>query len=1171
MLSDRSRVLSTAAAAFTAAAVAVALTVTGSAVATAATATGATPASSGAAGIGTPVDFPGTVAARPTAETLISAGTTGFLHQRYGSSDLLWTRYDTGATVTAFTLPIRVVPANLRLTIPGEYGAGSDVVARFDGSAPTSVTLYDMGAGGAQSVVALGTLAYDGTYGRTVVATGTSGAGTGVHLLTPDGSGGTKDVLVTGMPTALVGRTTHVLAGDATAVVLQYTDASGAHQALVDLASGTAVALQLNASGAAVTPAQVALSPTSILFWAGGTNPVQLFSRANPSAAPAAVQTPAKQLNLNAPALAEVAGSVLAVQTPQVAATNGGALSSTPEAGGASGTLLALTDDALLATPDGGALVAGNTQNTYGGDTWGFYRIAPGASGPAAAEIAPLDRQVSPVAGFALERGTATVWSGDTDTIWSRTLAGGAFGAPTTIATTSSASGPVIATGDGHVAFDDNGELAKAGATGTSAWISASNGTAVDADGRYVLSNSGALTASDFGTGDVLGPVGAPHGNAGQRPGAVWGGFAYAGSGRAGAVTIEDLAHQRVAGVVDSGAPCVGPEVQVVGRWLYWACDTHTAGILDMADGARYGLPASGTGYDDALLGDGFVVHHDATAGQLVLDDVHTDTDAATTTIASLGGGSAYPDRDLAWTVDRYSPEVGWHGDDNVFHVAPVVGVPASAAWTPTSTPVSVPSWLTPVAFTYGAGTSDIRQCTGVLMAPTRVLATADCYTGHGASSVGWNYNRSTGEINGGGSNPPYLLDQRYNATTRQDDVSVTRSYDAASSHVATLAGASDSALYRPGTTATFYSWSNLGWDGPDGIRTPHAETVQLQSPATCAQLLGHALPSGSVCTAPAPGAAWVAPQDQCVGDAGGALVAGGKVIATSATPVGSCASAAVRVYTATAPKIALERGWSRDLGAWDEGLGFGGITATTSDGELADFCSSDMHACLNQGVGIVSDIGRQFNLVLAAGDLNGDGSPDLLIRSTSGALYRFWGLGVGDGNLDGTHKSLYGYGWNQYTRILAPGDLTGDGLTDVVAVDRSGVMWLYPGTANGGLGSRIRVGGGWNAFNLVAGNGDLTGDGIADLVARDSGGRLWTFVGNGHGGFLPHPVYVGSGWGQYNAIVLGGDLDGQGHQQLIGRLPNGQCYLYTATGAGGFHFTGAVGGNSWERYARLS
>ncbi|WP_052434105.1 FG-GAP-like repeat-containing protein [Streptacidiphilus melanogenes] len=1167
MLSDRSRALSAAAAAFTAAAVAVALTVTGSAVATAAAATGATPASSGAAGVGTPVDFPGTTASTPAAETLISAGTTGFLHQRAGSNDLLWTRYDTGATVTAFTLPQNVTTSNLRLTIPGEFGTGSDVVAAFDWSGKAAVTLYDMGAGGAPSVVSLNGLTYDGTYGRTVVATGALGTAAvpGVHLLTPDGSGGTKDVLVTGLPADAAGRLTHVLAGDATSVVLQYMDTAGYHQALVDLASGVATPISLNAPASSVSPVQVALSPTSVLFTARGNGAVQVFSRANPSAAPSTVQTPANSLSQPSPSVAEVSGAVLTVQNPRAAAANGGALTATPEAGGTATSLLTATDDALVPTPDGGAVIAGTLQ----GGEWGFYRVAPGSSGPTATEITPLYRAPSPVAGFALERGTATVWSADSSTIWSRTLTGGAFGALTHIATTGSPSGPLVATGDGQVAFDFNGELTKAGSSGPTAWISQSTGLVVDADGRYVLSDSGALTASDYRTGSVLGPVGAPA-KPGGRPGAVWGGFAYVGSGRTGAVTIEDLANHRVAGVVDSGAPCVAPEVQVVGRWLYWTCDTHTAGILDMADGARYRLPASGSGYDDALLGDGFVVHHDATAGQLVLDDVHTDADASTTTVASLGGGTAAPDRDLSWTVDRYSAELGWHDAGNVFHVAPVVGIPASAAWTPASKAPSVPAWVTPMAFSYGAGLSNVRACTGVRIAPTRILATADCYTGHGSTSSGWGYNRSTGEIQGGGSNPPYLLDQRYNASSGQDDLSVSRSYDAASSNVAVLAGAADSALYRPGTTAVFYSWSTLGWDGVD-FRTPHAETVQVQSAATCAQLLGHALPSGSLCTAPAPGAAWAAPQDQCVGDAGGALVAGGKLIGTSATPAGSCASASVRVYTATAPKIALERGWSRDLGTWGIGTSFGGITAQGSDHVITAFCSSDMHGCFNGGVGSISDIDQQFNLVLAAGDMNGDGSPDLLIRSKSGALYRFWGLGVGVVELNSSKKTLLGTGWNQYTRILAPGDLTGDGITDVVGIDRSGVMWLHPGTANGGLGSRVRVGSGWNSFNLVAGHGDLTGDGIADLVARDSGGHLWTFVGNGHGGFEAHHVYVGSGWGQYNAVVLGGDLNGQGHQQLIARLPNGQCYLYTSNGAGGFTAGGAVGGNNWERYAQLS
>jgi hypothetical protein len=48
-------------------------------------------------------------------------------------------------------------------------------------------------------------------------------------------------------------------------------------------------------------------------------------------------------------------------------------------------------------------------------------------------------------------------------------------------------------------------------------------------------------------------------------------------------------------------------------------------------------------------------------------------------------------------------------------------------------------------------------------------------------------------------------------------------------------------------------------------------------------------LPEGTICTGPAPGTVPPNAQEQCLGDSGGALVAGGKLIAVSATGSTAC------------------------------------------------------------------------------------------------------------------------------------------------------------------------------------------------------------------------------------------------------------------------------------------
>ena len=42
---------------------------------------------------------------------------------------------------------------------------------------------------------------------------------------------------------------------------------------------------------------------------------------------------------------------------------------------------------------------------------------------------------------------------------------------------------------------------------------------------------------------------------------------------------------------------------------------------------------------------------------------------------------------------------------------------------------------------------------------------------------------------------------------------------------------------------------------------------------------------------------------------------------------------------------------------------------------------------------------------------------------------------------------------WKTRTRIIAPGDVTGDYLPDLLSVDSGGALWIYPGNGNGTFG----------------------------------------------------------------------------------------------------------------------
>ncbi|MFF5937196.1 FG-GAP repeat domain-containing protein [Streptomyces sp. NPDC012508] len=159
------------------------------------------------------------------------------------------------------------------------------------------------------------------------------------------------------------------------------------------------------------------------------------------------------------------------------------------------------------------------------------------------------------------------------------------------------------------------------------------------------------------------------------------------------------------------------------------------------------------------------------------------------------------------------------------------------------------------------------------------------------------------------------------------------------------------------------------------------------------------------------------------------------------------------------------------------------------------------------------------YNKVTSAGNLAGAGADDLLARDTSGKLYLY--LGYGNGKL--TARKLVGSGWGQYNQITGKGDLTGDGKADIVARDGAGNLYLYKGTGSSTapFAGRVKIGGGWNLFNNLVSVGDIDFDGITDLIARDNAGALYLYKGTGNaaGAFKPRVKIGTSGWNTYRLL----------------------------------------------------
>ncbi|MFF9341012.1 MULTISPECIES: FG-GAP-like repeat-containing protein [unclassified Streptomyces] len=245
---------------------------------------------------------------------------------------------------------------------------------------------------------------------------------------------------------------------------------------------------------------------------------------------------------------------------------------------------------------------------------------------------------------------------------------------------------------------------------------------------------------------------------------------------------------------------------------------------------------------------------------------------------------------------------------------------------------------------------------------------------------------------------------------------------------------------------------------------------------------------------------------------------------------------------------------------------------------------------------------GDQFG---ASGAIPFAGKNALLARTPGGTLYWYGGLNNGkltprdpfEGNWSGAPLGfassldanvfgelfftldgvLYtgdwsGGGWGSYNHVFGPGDLNGDGKGDLLARDRSGVLYLMRGNGQGtGFASRLEVGRGWGSYNRLIGAGDISGDGRADILARDGSGVLWLYKGTG---VSTHPfltrVKVGTGWGSYRQIAAPGDLDGDGRADLVATTSGGTLYRYHSTATSAVFAPRVKVGDGWQVYSNL-
>ncbi|MFE6071956.1 FG-GAP repeat domain-containing protein [Streptomyces sp. NPDC056525] len=211
------------------------------------------------------------------------------------------------------------------------------------------------------------------------------------------------------------------------------------------------------------------------------------------------------------------------------------------------------------------------------------------------------------------------------------------------------------------------------------------------------------------------------------------------------------------------------------------------------------------------------------------------------------------------------------------------------------------------------------------------------------------------------------------------------------------------------------------------------------------------------------------------------------------------------------------------------------------------------------------------------AHDYDHNGAPDLIARDKGGYLHQLstrWDDATG--RLVSLRSGFSGMsGWNVYDRIESVGDVAGANSADLVARDRTGVLWLHRGRPAdspyiSGFEPRVRIGGGWNTYAQLTGGSDLTGDGRADLVGLDKAGDLYLHKATGSPD-VPFAARkkIGYGWGIYNQITATGNIGGAATGDLVARDKDGVLWTYLGKGDGTFAARTRIGGG-WNAYADI-
>ncbi|MFE7214602.1 FG-GAP-like repeat-containing protein [Streptomyces sp. NPDC057611] len=209
---------------------------------------------------------------------------------------------------------------------------------------------------------------------------------------------------------------------------------------------------------------------------------------------------------------------------------------------------------------------------------------------------------------------------------------------------------------------------------------------------------------------------------------------------------------------------------------------------------------------------------------------------------------------------------------------------------------------------------------------------------------------------------------------------------------------------------------------------------------------------------------------------------------------------------------------------------------------------------------------------VIAAGDMNNDGEPDLLVKQGR-QLWAYYG-NRNTHMLDRPRKPILvgDTDWDAYT-VIAPGDINGDNIPDLwLRNDATGDIYRAYGqkdafgnvdpTTWGIAKNRTKIGTGFKAadYPYIGSVGDITGDGLPDLWARKADNTMHAWPGQ-------TPDTNGNAFGARFVIdgITGGAYIAPGTTLTAGQSYTSRSMKLTMQGDGNLVITNKSGNVVWQ------